>query len=310
MKTLLDIKDRGADLKQLQNLLTTMEIGIRAITIMYDEHSTDKESKDNIFRLKENFCYRLTAAKHQYLLLLREIHQSEIYLEQLAKNNPSQLTSFYSGNPHFEGIEEMLSSIFDSCIFQITSAFDYLSHMISYILFPDNKKESTYWSKLMKHVRDKNNPVFNYVTAKTLHTADVDLVFELNNYRSRLIHNSRDRHNFQATQSASDAFNVEVITSDYAMKHFKVWKNETDKNYTLQYVVSHLIRMACTQTDLLLNSVMTDIKANSNYEFNLNNAKKPGAFHMLTYDAKTGVAVPVSDTIWEEYLTAKNALNL
>lgn len=152
MKTLLDIKDRVADMTRLQNLLNTMQIGIRAVTVMYDEHSSDKDSKDNIFRLKENFCYRLTGAKHQYLLLLREIGQSEANLTYLAKNQPSQLTSYYSGNPHFERIEEMLSSIFDSCIFQITSAFDYLSHMISYILFADSKKVSTYWTLFMKQV--------------------------------------------------------------------------------------------------------------------------------------------------------------
>lgn len=305
MKDLLDIKDRGADLKDLHKRLTTLEIGIRAVTVMYDEHSKDKDSKDNIFRLKENFCYRLTGAKHQYLLLLREIGQSEANLTHLAKYQPNQLTGFYPSNPHFDQIEEMLSSIFDSCIFQITSAFDYLSHMISYILLPDNKKASTYWTQFMKQARDKNNPVFSFETAKTLHNADKDFVCELNNYRSRLIHNSRDRHTFNATQSASDVFNVQVITSDYAIKHFKSWKNEVDKQYTLQYVISHLIRMACDQTDLILNSIITDIKANSNYEFNLNNAKKPGAFHLLTYDAKTGTAIPVSDTMWEEYLTAK-----
>lgn len=122
MKELLDIHDRVADLKDLHKRLTTLEIGIRAVTVMYDEHSKDKDSKDNIFRLKENFCYRLTGAKHQYLLLLREIGQSEANLTHLAKHQPNQLTGYYSGNPHFDQIEEMLSSIFDSCIFQITSA--------------------------------------------------------------------------------------------------------------------------------------------------------------------------------------------
>lgn len=111
MNNLLDIKDRGADLTELHKRLITLEIGIRAVTVMYDEHSSDKDSKDNIFRLKENFCYRLAAAKHQYLLLLREIGQAEAYLSHLAKHQPSQLTSFYSSNPHFDQVEEMLSHL-------------------------------------------------------------------------------------------------------------------------------------------------------------------------------------------------------
>ena len=63
---------------------------------MYDEYSSDKNSKENIFRLKDNIAYRLISAEHMYRLLLIEVGQAEHFLKEkeYGKNN----IQFFAGS--------------------------------------------------------------------------------------------------------------------------------------------------------------------------------------------------------------------
>src|SRR5688500_10503697 len=100
MSNILDIEDRGADYKLIYDQAFRAEHRIRAISYMYDDHSEDINSYENILKLKDNIYYRILSATHQYLVLLRELQTSEDYLQDLYKQNPHYLNAFPLDNPY------------------------------------------------------------------------------------------------------------------------------------------------------------------------------------------------------------------
>jgi hypothetical protein len=59
MEKILDIENREGDLINIEKQEWRAELGLRAVAVIYDDHSHDKNSKENVFRLKENINYRL-----------------------------------------------------------------------------------------------------------------------------------------------------------------------------------------------------------------------------------------------------------
>jgi hypothetical protein len=68
-QTIIDIDNRQVDYEFILKETFRMELGIRAIAIMYDDHSNDKKSYENILILKDNIKYRLFSASYQYLII-------------------------------------------------------------------------------------------------------------------------------------------------------------------------------------------------------------------------------------------------
>jgi hypothetical protein len=137
MNRILDIEDRRADYVSNQQEAVRSELGFRAIAMMYDDHSSDQNSFDNIVKMKDNIQYWLFSASHQYLVFLRELEASEQYLMELQQENPRALHSFLFSNPYVEKVEQELSSVFDNIVFQVASLFDYVAHVVCYITFRD-----------------------------------------------------------------------------------------------------------------------------------------------------------------------------
>ena len=98
-KKILNIEDRKADYEEINKKSWRTEHGIRSICVMYDDHSSDKNSKKNIFLLKDNVHYRLFSLVHQYLIFLRELKVAEDYLQGLHKNDSKLFNTFPMGKP-------------------------------------------------------------------------------------------------------------------------------------------------------------------------------------------------------------------
>ena len=208
---IINIENREEDYKNIRKQVWDSEAGIRAICVMYDEHSSDKNSKKKIFLLKDNIQYRLFGAVHQYLVFLRELGIAENHLHKLHIEKPEEFNAYPIGNPHFEQIELQLSSIFDSIVFQLSSVFDYLSHMTCYIC-KTNKSKTLYWTKLAKLSRGTNNDFGGEIIRNVIDLADRNFVGRLYDYRSRLLHSERDLHEFMTTVGFSDekVFDFEI----------------------------------------------------------------------------------------------------
>jgi hypothetical protein len=307
-KDFLDITNREADYDLIIEETWRAEAGFRAIALMYDDHSSDKNSYDNILVLKDNIKYRLFSATHQYLVFLKEMRGAEVYLQELYQQNPNYLTAFPMGNPYFEKIEVELSSIFDNIIFQVSSMFDYLSHISCYILFK-NKSKTFYWSKLAKAARGEDNEFANVEMKKIIDSIDRRFVGKLYDYRSRLLHNKRDQHHFSGTTTLDNfQFHLTFVPSDLALKHFKIIFNDipSDKSVTLTFLASWLIKRTFVEIEQILDGLAIEIRKNSNFHKNLWHPKKgDNALLFITANPNTRKIEPVSDNLWQEYKKKK-----
>jgi hypothetical protein len=209
------------------------------------------------------------------------------------------------GNPFFDKVELELSSIFDNIIFQVSSVFDYLAHITCYIVFK-NKSASLYWTKLAKAARKSDNEFCNAAMRKIVDEVDRRFVARLYDYRSRLLHNKRDKHQFGGTTNLPDfRFNIRMLPSELALNHFKVIAEQIgqQKKVTLTYLSSWLIKKTQLEIESILDVLATEIKNNSSFQQNILMPKKEGALVMGSWNAATRSLDPVSDGLWRQYKT-------
>jgi tetratricopeptide (TPR) repeat protein len=308
MNEYLDIENREKDYKEIHSETFRTEIGIRAIGLIYHDHSDDQKSYDNVFRLKDNIEYRLFAASHQYLVFLGELGGAENYLQKLHKENPQYINpnTFPFGNPYFDKVELELSSIFDSIVFHLSSVFDYLSHALCYLYF-ENKEKTLYWTKLSKKVRGDFKGKYEF--CKILDDVDRSFVGKLYDYRSRLLHNKRDRHVFASSMKLHDlSFRLKISCSEAALKHFKLVLSEKENDnqrITLTYLSSWLIKKTFSEIERILDSVKIDLEGNSHFAQNLARPKGDKGFMIVSMNPETKFAEPMSKGIWKEYKKKK-----
>ncbi|MDF3026915.1 MAG: hypothetical protein K0S23_1222 [Fluviicola sp.] len=305
MNRYLDIEDRNEDYNFIQKETFRAEKGIRAIGIMYHDHSNDRKSYDNVFRLKDNIEYRLMAATHQYLVFLRELALSERTLHERYMENPNSLYEVVPGrNPYLIKVETELSSIFDSIVFHLSSVFDYLSHSVCYMYFT-NKEKTVYWTKLAKTVRGEFKDKFDFSLA--LDEMDRRFVGRLYDYRSRLLHNTRDKHRFDVyVQNNDSSVRLKIASSDSVMKHFTLAKENIveGQEITLTYLASWLLRRTFIEIEHLLDAIKIDIQKNSHFQKNVREPKPQfgdSLFTIAIAEPGTPFLRPVSDGIWEDY---------
>lgn len=299
---ILNIENRQADFQDVNKKSWRAEHGIRSICVMYDEHSSDKHSKENIFILKDNVHYRLFSLVHQYLIFIRELNYAEQYLQELHQKDPTLFNAFPMGNPHFEKVELELSSVFDSIVFQLSSVFDYISHLICYICKKD-KSKTLYWTKLASSAYGQNNDFANLEIRKTLTELDNSFVGRLYDYRSRLLHNKKDQHVFTGTVKLNDfTFDLKILASETALKHFKAIRDDfPEERITLTFLSSWLIKRSFIDIEKILDALREEILKTSNFDLNLRMPKQENGFMIITYDPETKYAKPISDGLWEQY---------
>lgn len=303
---ILDIEDRSADYKVIDKQSWRAEHGIRAVCLMYDDHSSDKDSLKNIFLLRDNVHYRLFSLKHQYLIYLRELDLAEKQLQDLHQKNPKLFNAFPLGNPFFENIELEISSVFDDIVFQLSSVFDYLSHLICYICKSD-KSKTLYWTKLASSAYGQNNEFSSLSIREVICELDKKIVKHLYDYRSRLLHNKKDKHIFTTTVSLNDLkFKVELLASDLALKHFDAIKEEyPEGKVTLTFLSSWLIKRCFKDIEIILDALREEILKKSNFHQNLLKPKSQNGLMFVLADPKTHQAKPVSDGLWQQYKEMK-----
>lgn len=301
-KKVIDIENRQEDYQLIDKQSWRTEHGIRTICVMYDEHSSDKNSKENIFIFKDNVHYRVFSLKHQYLVFLRELSYAENHLQALHQKDPKLLFAFPLGNPHFEKVELEISSLFDSLIIQISSVFDYLSHLTCYICKND-KSKTLYWTKLASSAYGKNNEISELNISSIIQEIDNRFMKKLYNYRSRLLHTKKDEHIFNTSIGLNNLdFNLKILASDISLKHFKAIKKEyPESDITLTFLASWLIKQTFIEIEYLLDALREEIQKNSHYHKNLQKPKDANGLIFMMVDRKSNTGRPISDSLWEQY---------
>lgn len=294
----LDIDDRQSDYNLIYRQTFRAELGIRSIGLTYHDHSSDEKSFENVFILKDNIEYRLFSAAHQYRMFLQGLDYAEKFLQEKEKENIGVI--YPMGNPYFNQMENELSSIFDSIIFHLSSVFDYLSHAICYMYFT-NKQDTLYWTKLVKKARGDMKGSFD-MCAK-IDEVDRRFVGRLYDYRSRLLHNKRDKHDFEAIKLHDLSFRLKILASQTCLKHFSEVKksNPENKKITLCYLSSWLIKQSFIEIENILDAIKIDLEKNSKFNQNLVKGGK-GKMGMFIYmNPETHRAEPSSNGFWKEY---------
>lgn len=303
MAEYLDVIDRKEDHRLIYDQTCRAELGIRAIATMYHEHSEDQNSYENIFKLKDNIEYRLFSAAHQYLILLQELRNAEIYLEKIYLKDPLNISTqrFLFSNPYFDKSELEISSVFDSLIFHITSAYDYLSHALCYMYFK-NKQETQDWKKLANIARGEFKGKFKF--CEKLDSIDRSSFAKLNEYRSRLIHKNRDKHSFSGSLDMIKVkMKVFLFPSEYARKTFKKLSLENqDKKFTLAYLASWLIKDCFQNIEEILTAVKEDLETNSRFYQNMGTPKFQKTLILGSINSSNNSFEPVSKKLWDQYL--------
>lgn len=301
-KRILDIENRMNDYNELHNQSIRAEHGIRSLCVMYDDHSSDKHSRENIFILKENVHYRVYSLVHQYSIFLSQLDYHEDHLQKLYTKNPHFLTAFPMGNPHFKKVDLEMSSVFDNLIFQISSVYDYLSHLICYVC-KVNKSDSLYWTKLARAATGQNNDFSKLEIRNTISDLNREFVARLYDYRSRLLHNKKDEHIFNGKVKLHNFdFDLKILASDVALKHFKAICREFPENdITLAFLASWLIKRTFVDIEKILDALRDEILKTSNWHNNIQVPKKPNGFMLFYVDPLTNIGKPSSDGLWDTY---------
>jgi len=307
LASILDIErnNRKADFNQIHKEVERTELGIRAICIMYDEHSSDPNSQENIFQQKENIYYKLSSIRFQYRIILEQIYRAEEYIKKV--DSADRLRGFVMGNPHFEKVEIEISSVFDNIVFNSVSIFDYLSHMICYVC-KGNKQKTEYWSSLIKSARGDKNEIAKQQISVMIKHVDKQFVCKLNDYRSRLIHRKRDLHKFHGNIESNDSqqiYHIRLLASDELLskKYLEIIKiDNPDYQYiSLTYVASWLIKETMQRIEQLLEGLVFTIKDNSHYLDNLLKSKPGKGFMSGHMNPMTMRMIKISDTMWQDY---------
>jgi hypothetical protein len=298
---------RNVELQEIHQEIERTELGLRAICIMYDEHSNDPNSRKNIFNQKSNIYYKLSSIRFQFKIFIEQIFKAEIYIKELEEKDPNKLKGFLMGNPYFEKIEVELSSVFDNIVFNSVSIFDYISHIICYVC-KNNKQKTEYWSSLIKSAHGRNNEISDSQISVAIKHVEKNLVGKLNDYRSRLIHKKRDRHTFQSeVEIVNGELNHQICLAAskvlLSKKYLGVIRNDfdEDEHISLTIVASWLIKNTMHQIEFLLEGLVFHIKDNSHYIENLNVRKRGKGFMSGMANPITKRIIKMSDVLYFQY---------
>ncbi len=297
-----DINDKNRDYQEISESIGRIIRGLKAMAMIYHDYSDDIDSFERIHELKDNLGYRLKSAEHHYFLLLNEYVAKEHEISEIIKNEPKLFqVNFVGRNPVTQKIEEELAAIFDSLVYHLNSTFDYLAHITSYVCMKEIKN-TVGWMKLKKFAFAKGNELSTLWIKKTIANVNNEFVASLYDYRSRLIHTSRDVHPIKAYKSnGAEVSQLYLSASDVAQKYFKksLAKFESDKGISLSFLASTLIRDTLVNIELLLDALVYEINVASKFPNNWDESKK--GLMLVHHDPKTNKGKLVSDMEWDKF---------
>lgn len=288
----INIPDQKRDLETILKLIHITNIGVEAITHIYDDHRTDKDTFTKMFVLQENLIYRIFAAFHQYELLIAGLNSKSIIdLDTDPYNGDLQ------SHPTIYKYNNELSSIVDSVFFHLCSIFDYLGHFISY-MFEKNKDHTLDWGSIAKKARAAYKEVLK--SAERIDEVDKKIRIKLEWHRSQLIHKKRDLRSVGITKS-QNRISLIFAASPETMKHFKsiLPGYDSESKYTMDCLPSAVFYQTLQSINYLLDFLKIDLISNSTFEENLKSLKNIDPPYLL--HPVTNTPYPKSEVIWSDY---------
>jgi len=157
-----------------------------AIGMDYKHYLDSSFNDKKIYEFRDSILYRLRATKLHINILVNLLNSLDQELTNIYSQNNGQMNMHI----HFENRKSDISSIFDSVIFHIISAFDYVSNLVGFISLKNQKKVK--WTQLAKSVRDKKNELSKTNFSNLIDELDRTFIGRLYDHRSYLIHIGND----------------------------------------------------------------------------------------------------------------------
>ena len=182
-KNIVDLK---LEMKNALKDFQSIDNNMIAIGMDYKHYLDSSFNDKKIYEFRDSILYRLRATKLHINILVNLLNSLDQELTNIYSQNNGQMNMHI----HFENRKSDISSIFDSVIFHIISAFDYVSNLVGFISLKNQKKVK--WTQLAKSVRDKKNELSKTNFSNLIDELDRTFIGRLYDHRSYLIHIGND----------------------------------------------------------------------------------------------------------------------
>ncbi len=288
---------------KIEELIKVVFNGFMALAMDYSYHINNvlgqsKDGKHAIFELRDNIHYRLNSSKlHFYLMLTRKIDIEDRFAKML-KENPQVFDGFIMGNPYFDFAADEIMAIYDSTIFHLSSAFDYLAMLVQFV-FGKNPQANLQWITLAKHCYSDASDFDKRKFKESIRNVDRDFISKFNDYRAELIHRKKSTSFASVSwELFSGEVEVKFKCSDKIKSAFKKTFAK-DKNYCITYVTFTLIKQAVLNIGLVLEGIK--IEFSENYNPNSPVMSNDG-FQIVNYNPETRSVESPSKPYWEKFM--------
>jgi hypothetical protein len=296
---LIDLEDRNASLKRLDNKLDALREGFMGLSLDYGFHIENTWGGNHkIFELRDNVIYRLFSSAFHFQLLLREhIFIEKKIVDIKIKDGAKMAQMIYGRHPYFGYAEQSVSALFDSVVFHLASVYDYMSILINFICVPEKEKTPS-WTTLCKTARGRVNAFSGSEIAKAMDAMDREFVIKLYDHRSELIHRHADisKYLFDLKLDLEDTTSKFVCSQKIrrTFKHF----GDKDVDYTVSYFSVWLIDKTSDTVAELIRKLKANVQKNSKFPFH---TFKDGSKPILIAVDNNNTAVSPSLACWSKF---------
>ncbi|MDO6739459.1 hypothetical protein [Wenyingzhuangia sp. 2_MG-2023] len=182
-KNIVDLK---SEMKNVLNNFQVIDNNMIAIGMDYKQYLDSSFNDKKIYEFRDNLLYRLKATRLHINILVNLLNSLDRELTEIYFKQNGQI----SVQVHFENRKSDISSLFDSVIFHIVSAFDYVSNLVGFLCIKNQKKIK--WTQFAKSVRDKKNELSQTNFSELIDNLDRTFIGKLYDHRSYLIHIGND----------------------------------------------------------------------------------------------------------------------
>lgn len=205
------------------------------------------------------------------------------------------------GNPHFEFAADEIMSIYDSTIFHLSSAFDYLAMLLQFV-FGKNPQANLQWITLVKHCYADGSDFRNRVWKENVKAVDRDFVSKFNDYRAELIHRKKSTSFANVSwELQSGRVSTKFKSSEKIKSAFRKILDK-EKEYCISHVIYVLIKESVMQIGRVLEGVCEEFK--TNYHPNIP-VMVDGAIQIGMYNPQTRFIESPSGPYWSKFIEYK-----
>lgn len=206
----LDIEDFRKRFQLLLKEISIIENKLQVLNLDFINKITGKldgPQNNDYFVIRDSIYFRLSSML-LHLRLLDSIQKNHYKMINSAKDKQLELN--YNV---YKFLDEQFQ-IFDSIIFHSISLFDYLGNLTGFICIGNINMK---WNGVMKSINDSKNLFSKFKLSENFRMVHSDLINKLYNYRSELIHYSKDSG---GVQSNYNLLNNEIKFTVMAPKNF------------------------------------------------------------------------------------------